>query len=188
MSSSPPIAKIRRWLTTTKRNRKARTHQAPIRQGSNTERTTRLEKRKSFQEDPHLAKPEPALHRLQELKSPPPIAPPSRGPDSTAFKSRPLYRRTHSSPANSAEGGTTSTPATATNLCPAASATVASAGKEYSASRLGHSHEARDDHEVDSASESRRDGGGGHCSGGRAEVSSLGGGDHPSRDGGLGGS
>lgn len=143
MPSSHPIANFRRWLTTPKKKKKkkAKTHQAPIQQGPNKDVDTGLVKRASFQSDTHLAKPEPALHRLQELKSPPPIPPPLTGPDSTGFKSRPLYRRTHSSPANPAEGGMPSTEVTATNLTPSGPAVMVSASKEPSARRLGHKHE-----------------------------------------------
>lgn len=142
MPSSHPIANFRRWLTTPKKKKKkAKAHQAPIQQGPNKEVDTGLVKRASFQSDTHLAKPEPALHRLQELKSPPPIPPPLTGPDSTGFKSRPLYRRTHSSPANPAEGGMTSTEVTATNLTPSEPAVMVPASKEPGASRLERKHE-----------------------------------------------
>lgn len=65
-------------------------------------------KRASFINAPSLAEPEPAVHRLPELKSPPPF--PSivstAGRDSaTDFKSRPLCRRTRSVPAEDGSTG-----------------------------------------------------------------------------------
>ena len=113
MPSSHPIATTKspwRWLTKKEEKKKPKANHAPTRHGSDQKAAVEPEtptKRSSYaQRDPHLAKPEPALHRLQELKSPPPIAPPTStatGPDRPGFKSRPLYRRTRSSPADPAE-------------------------------------------------------------------------------------
>lgn len=127
MPSSHPLTTIKsswRWLTTNNRKNKPKTHQAPIQNdlktntnNSNNNDNNKINKKAmNLDSDktssyhthpPHLPKPEPAVHRLQELKSPPPIPlPPSEtGPDSPGFKSRPLYRRTHSTPARDlAEG------------------------------------------------------------------------------------
>lgn len=91
MPSSHPLPNLKRpwrWLTTRAKNTPPQ---------EDPQRKTR---RASFTNCTSLAKPEPALHRLQELKSPPPL---TAGPDSPGFKSRPLYRRTGSSPADRAE-------------------------------------------------------------------------------------
>ena len=121
MPSHHPLTNVKsslHWLTTNNKKKKPKTHQAPIQNDSNnnsnntSKRATNLNPKKpsSYQIDPpHLPKPEPAVHRLQELKSPPPLPVPSSktGPDSPGFKSRPLYRRTRSSPARdrAEEGG-----------------------------------------------------------------------------------
>ncbi|CAF9942945.1 MAG: hypothetical protein ALECFALPRED_010276 [Alectoria fallacina] len=118
MPSLHPIAKIKtswRWLTTTTdQEKKPKTHQAPIQKASDyNNRKANLNPQKPTSHptppSPHLAIPEPALHRLQELKSPPPL-PHSQSqsptaPYSVGFKSRPLYRRTHSASRDLEEGG-----------------------------------------------------------------------------------
>ena len=127
MPSLHPIANIKtswRWLTTTTtdQKKKPKTHRAPIQQDSNYDNNNNNnnndnnqqanlspQKRSSYPTHPHLAIPEPALHRLQELKSPPPL-PHSQSqsptaPDSAGFKSRPLYRRTRSASRDLVEEG-----------------------------------------------------------------------------------
>lgn len=99
-----------RWLTPSKKNKnkQPKPHQAPTRTPSNTNENLNINNanNNSYQSERHLPrKPQPAVHRLQELKSPPPI--PLSGSPGLAFKSRPLYRRTSSRPASTreAEGG-----------------------------------------------------------------------------------
>ena len=99
-----------RWLTPSKKNKnkQPKPHQAPTRTPSDTNDNPNINNANinSHQSERHLPrKPQPAVHRLQELKSPPPI--PLSDSPGLAFKSRPLYRRTSSRPASTgeAEGG-----------------------------------------------------------------------------------
>ena len=127
-------------------------------------------KRASFTNSTSLTKPEPALHRLQELKSPPPTAPPpsTTGSDSPGFKSRPLYRRTGSSPANRAEeeeqegekDGLTYNGVNGRRPAPSGSVVMGSAKDVSVASCVGHRHEEGDG-TSNSASVGRNNGSGG---------------------------
>lgn len=109
------------WLSTKKKDTKPKAHQPPTPQPSNpnpnpnnnnkNQNTTSPHHHSNpppFQTSPliHLSKPAPALHRRQELKSPPPLplTNATASAESLNFRSRPLYRRTRSAPADTAAG------------------------------------------------------------------------------------
>lgn len=157
--SLPDLKTPWRWLTT-----KAKKKEDPQSKS----------KRASFTNSTSLAKPEPALHRLQELKSPPPTAsPPSTtGAEGRGFKSRPLYRRTGSSPANRPEkeekegekDGLTFSGVNGRRLAPSPSVVMGSAKNALGRRNVGHSLTGESG-TADSASVGEDDGDGGDDTG-----------------------
>ncbi|KAF6233368.1 hypothetical protein HO173_008300 [Letharia columbiana] len=187
MTPSHPSTQIKtpwRWLTTKtqKKNSDNNNNNNNKKRATATPQPTST-KRNSFTNHTILPKPQAAVHRLQELKSPPPNPIPqsqsSSGPDGLGFKSRPLYRRTRSCPATTAEDDGTTGGARGGKMA-RAEAVVGEVGEASGAGRAGLKGEGggwRMDFARGRAGEGGGDaggGGGGGGSGGGGEDSRAG--------------